>query len=128
MDKKFLFILAHASKKPIEAMGLMRIAANMKAFDESCTVDFFLIDEAVLLAKKGYADTITLTMEGQTVVIGELLKTLIDDFQVKFYVCPAFMPMFGVTKEDLIGNVEMRPSSHLGELLLEGYIPFSLNI
>ncbi len=125
--KKFIFILSHASKNPIEAMGLMRIAANMKAFNSDATVDFFFVDEAVLLAKRGYAETITMQMEGQIVSIGELMNTLID-FNVKFFVCPAFMPAFGVTKEDLIENAEIKPSSHLGELLLEGRIPFSLNL
>ncbi len=126
--KKFLFILSHASKNPIEAVGLMRIATNMKAFDENCEIDFFLIDEAVLIAKKGFADTITVQLEGQTVSVGELMNTLIKDFNVKFYVCPAFMPAFGIRKEDLIENIEIKPSSHLGELLLEGRIPFSLNL
>ena len=126
--KKFLFILSHASKNPIEAVGLMRIATNMKAFDENCEIDFFLIDEAVLIAKKGFADTITVQLEGQTVSVGELMNTLIKDFKVKFYVCPAFMPAFGIRKEDLIENIEIKPSSHLGELLLEGRIPFSLNL
>ena len=126
--KKFLFILSHASKNPVEAVGLMRIATNMKAFDENCEIDFFLIDEAVLIAKKGFAETITVELEGQTVSVGELMSTLIKDFKVKFYVCPAFMPAFGIRKEDLIENIEIKPSSHLGELLLEGRIPFSLNL
>jgi len=127
-NKKFIFILSRASKNPIEAVGLMRIAANMKTFDESCEIDFFLIDEAVLIAKKGFAETITVQIEEQTISLGELLNTLIGDFKVKFYVCPMFMPAFGVKKEDLIENAEIKPSSHLGELLLEGRIPFSLSL
>jgi peroxiredoxin family protein len=64
-------------------------------------------------------------MEGKQVNVGELLEA-INEMEVKFYVCQAFMPGFGVQKEDLIENAEVRSSSYLGELLLHGYIPFSL--
>jgi hypothetical protein len=33
-----------------------------------------------------------------------------------------------MTKGDLIGNAEEKSSAYLGELLLNGYIPFSLNV
>ena len=64
-------------------------------------------------------------MEGKQVNVGEMLET-ISELEVKFYVYQAFMPGFGVTKEDLIENAEIRSSSYLGALLLKGYIPFSL--
>jgi hypothetical protein len=38
------------------------------------------------------------------------------------------MPLHGVEKENLIGNAEVKSSSYLGELLLAGYIPFSLTM
>ncbi|TAN40656.1 MAG: hypothetical protein EPN25_06920 [Nitrospirae bacterium] len=129
MDKKkFIFVLSHSTEKPIEVIGLMKIALNMKAFDDSVALDFFLIGGGVQLAKKGIAESISMEMEGQKIVVADMLNTLIDDFKVKFYVCHAFMPAFGISKDDLIRNTEVKASSFLGELLLEGYQPFQLNI
>lgn len=59
--------------------------------------------------------------------LGEMMDML-KEFGVKFYVCQAFMPGFRMTSEDLIENAEEKSSAYLGELLLNGYIPFSLNI
>jgi len=125
--KKYVFILSHAATNPMEVIGFMKIASNMKAFDDSIVLDFFLIGEGVQLAKKGVARTISMEMEGKQVNVGELLD-LISDFGTKFYVCHGFMPGYGVTKEDLIDNAEVKSSSYLGELLLAGYIPFSLSM
>ncbi len=125
--KKYLFTLSHATTNPMEVIGLMKIASNIKAFDDSAEVVFFLIGEGVQLAKKGVAGTISMEMEGKQVNVGELLE-LLSEFDVKFYVCQAFMPGYGVTKEDLIENAEVKSSSYLGELLLAGYIPFSLSM
>lgn len=125
--KKFLFTLSHATTNPMEVIGLMKIASNIKAFDDSAEVVFFLIGEGVQLAKKGVANTISMELEGKQVNVGELLE-LLGEFDVKFYVCHAFMPGYGVTKEALIDIAEVKSSSYLGELLLAGYIPFSLNM
>ena len=123
--KKYVFILSHATTNPMEVIGLMKIASNMKAFDENVVLDFFLIGEGVQLAKKGVAKNISMEMEGKLVNVGEILDTL-SELEVKFYVCHGFMPGFGVAKEDLIENAVVKSSSYLGELLLHGYIPFSL--
>jgi len=123
--KKYIFILSHTTTSPMEVLGLLKIASNMKAFDDTITLHFFLIGEGVQLAKKGMAKTISMEMEGKQVNVGELLE-VISELEVKFYVCHAFMPGFGVTQEDLIENAEVKSSSYLGELLLEGYTPFSL--
>ena len=129
MDKKkWIFLLSHATESSLEAIILMKVAINMKAFDDEAEIDFFLMGEGVQLAKKEMADTISMELEGQKVVVGEMLKTLIEDFGVKFYVCHAFMPSYGMTKDDLIDNVEVKSSSYLGELFLDGRTPFSVNI
>ena len=125
--KKYIFMLSHATTNPMEVIGLMKIASNMKAFDDSIVLDFFLLGEGVQLAKKGVANNISMEMEGKQVNVGELLE-MISDFGVKFYVCHGFMPGYGMTKEVLIENAEVKSSSYLGELLLAGYIPLSLNI
>ena len=123
--KKYLFTLSHSSSNPIEVVVYMKIASNIKAFDDSAEVVFFLVGEGVELAKKGVAETMSLELEGKQVNVGELLE-LLGEFEVKFYVCHAFMPGHGVTTENLIESAEVKSSSYLGELLLEGYIPFSL--
>ncbi|MEJ2695879.1 MAG: DsrE family protein [Candidatus Sulfobium sp.] len=129
MDKKkWIFLLSHATESPLEAIVLMKVAVNMKAFDDEAEIDFFLMGEGVQLAKKGMADTISMELEGQKVVVGEMLKTLTEDFGVKFYVCHAFMPSYGMTKDDLIENMEVKSSSYLGELFLDGRTPFSVNL
>jgi predicted peroxiredoxin len=123
--KKFLFTLSHATTNPMEVIGLMKIASNIKAFDDNAEVVFFLIGEGVQLAKKGVAGTISMELEGKQVNVGEMLDLLLE-FEVKIYVCHAFMPGYGVTNESLIESAEVKSSSYLGELLLAGYVPFSL--
>ena len=125
--KKYLFTLSHATSNPTEVIVLMKIASNIKAFDDSAEVVFFLVGEGVQLAKKGVAETMSMELEGKQVNVGELLE-LLGEFDVKFYVCHAFMPDYGVTNENLIENAEVKSSSYLGELLLAGYVPFSLNM
>jgi predicted peroxiredoxin len=125
--KKYLFTLSHTASNPAEIVVLMKIASNIKAFDDSAEVAFFLVGEGVELAKKGVAESISMELEGKKVNVGELLE-LLGEFDVKFYVCHAFMPEHGMSPEDLIPNAEPKSSSYLGELLLSGYIPFSLNM
>lgn len=116
-DKKFVFILNHSYDKPDVAAGAMQLATNMKAFD--IELDFFLINEGVLLAKKGVAESITWQKKDGFSPISELLDTLINDFDVKFYVCASCVKPYGLEGAELIKNAEIKPGSFLGELLLE---------
>ena len=127
MAKKFLFTISHATSSPLEAIGILKIASNMKAFDEDAEIVVFLLGEGVELARKGVASGISMQLEGATTNVGELIEMAVD-IGIKFYVCHAFMPGFGVVKEDLIEGAEPKSSSYLGELLLDGYAPFSLSI
>lgn len=126
-DKKFVFTIAHVTSNPIEVLGIMKIASNIKAFSDEAEIAIFLIGEGVELAKKGVVEGMTVEFEGKPVNFGEMLELLVD-FGVKFYVCHAFMPGHGVTQENMIEGAEIKSSSYLGELLLKGYIPFSLSI
>jgi len=126
-DKKFVFTLSHATTNPIELLGIMKIASNMKAFSDEAEIVIFLIGEGVQLARKGVVENISIEFEGKQVNFGEMLELLID-FGVKFYVCHAFMPGYGLTQENMIEGAEIKASSYLGELLLQGYVPFSLSI
>lgn len=127
MSGKYLFTLSHATTNPMEVIGIFKIVSNMKAFDDSIEVAVFLLGEGVQLAKKGVAGTISMEMEGKPVNVGELLEMVLE-LDVKFYVCHAFMPGFGVEKGDLIEGAEPKSSAYLGELLLDGYIPFTLSM
>lgn len=122
--KKFIFVLSHATERPVEVIVMMKTATNMKAFDDEIELDFFLMGEGIQLAKKGIAETISMELEGQKVVVSDMLNTLTQDFNVKFFVCHAFMPLYGMSKDDLIENAELKSSSYLGELMLDGRVPF----
>jgi predicted peroxiredoxin len=126
-DKKFVFTIAHVTSNPIEVLGIMKIASNIKAFSDEAEIAIFLIGEGVELAKKGVVENMSIEFEGKPVNFGEMLEMLID-FDVKFYVCHAFMPGVGLTQENMIDGMEIKSSSYLGELLLKGYIPFSLSL
>ncbi len=127
MKKKYLFTISHATTNPMEVIGIFKIASNMMAFDDSIDIVIFLLGEGVQLAKKGVAGKISMEMEGKPVNVGELMEMVLE-LGVTFYVCHAFMPGFGVEKEDLIEGTEPKSSAYLGELLLDGYVPFSLSM
>jgi predicted peroxiredoxin len=127
MATKFLFTISHSASSPMEAIGILKISSNIKAFEDDAEIVVFLLGEGVQLAKKGVGGSISMELEGAVANVGELLEMAVE-MGIKFYVCHAFMPGFGVTKEDLIEGAEPKSSSYLGELLLEGYTPFSLSI
>jgi predicted peroxiredoxin len=114
---KFVFIITHSHDRPDEVAGALQIAANMRAFDTE--VDFFLMNEGALLGKKGYADTLLGQSKGQFSPIHELLKTHLEDFEAKFYVCEACAKYYELTEDVLIDNAEIKTGSFLGEMLLE---------
>ena len=116
-DKKFVFILNHSFDKPDTAAGALQLAANMKAFDTE--LDFFLINEGVLIAKKGFAESITWQKKDGFSPIYKLLNTLTEDFGVKFYICASCVKAYGLDGAELIRNAEIKPGSYLGELLME---------
>jgi len=118
-------VLSHATSNPMEVIVMLKIISNMKAFDDEAEIAVFLVGEGVQLAKKGMGKTITMELEGNQVNVGDLLD-MMPEFNVKFYVCHAFMPLFSVAKEELIEGAEMKGSSYLGELLLAGYTPFPM--
>ena len=127
MAKKYLFTISHSTSSPIEAIGILKIASNMKVYEDDADIAVFLLGEGVQLAKKSVASSISMELEGTTANVGELMEMAVET-GIKFYVCHAFMPGFGVAHGDLMEGAEAKSSSYLGELLLEGYVPFSLSI
>lgn len=125
MAKKFLFTISHAASNPLEAVGILKIASNIKAFDDEAEAVVFLLGEGAQLGKKDVASRISVGLEGNTANLGELLEMAIE-VGIKFYVCHAFLP--DVKQEELLEGVGIKSSANIGELLLEGYVPFSINI
>ncbi|MBI5640686.1 MAG: DsrE family protein [Nitrospirae bacterium] len=115
--KKFIFIVNHSFDDPDKAAGALQLAVNMKAFD--IDLDFFLINEGVLLAKKGFAETITWQKKDGFSPIHQLLRTLTEDFDVHFYICASCVKPYGLEGTELIRNAMPKPGSYLGELLLD---------
>ena len=116
-QKKFVFVLTSSYDRPDVMAGAMQLAVNMKAFDAE--VDFFLMDKAALLAKKGFAETLVWQAEDEFSPIAELIKTLTEDFDVKFYICASCVKHYGLDDAEKIPNSEAKPGSFLGEMLME---------
>jgi predicted peroxiredoxin len=125
MAKKFLFTISHATSSPLEAIGILKVASNMKAYEDDAEIAIFLLGEGAQLAKKGVARTISRELEGAIANVGELIEMALE-IGIKISVCHAFMP--GVKQEDLLEGVRIQSSSNIGELLLDGYVPFSISI
>jgi predicted peroxiredoxin len=125
MAKKFLFTISHATSSPLEAIGILKVASNMKAYDDDAEIAIFLLGEGAQLAKKGVARTISMELEGAIANVGELIEMAIE-IGIKISVCHAFMP--GAKQEDLLEGVQIQSSSNIGELMLDGYVPFSISI
>jgi predicted peroxiredoxin len=115
-EKKFVFILTHSYDDPDIVAGAMQLATNMKAFDME--LDFFLMEKGVLLAKKGFAETLTWQKKDEFSPVAELLRTL-QDFGVRFYICASCVKHYGLDKVELIEGSEVRPGSFLAEVLQE---------
>jgi len=126
MSKKFLFTISHSTSSPMEAIAILKIASNMKAFEDDAEIVIFLLGEGVQLAKKSVAASISMELEGSTANVGEMLEMAVE-IGIKVYVCHGFMPGFGVAAADLMEGTVAKSSANLGELLLEGYVPFSLS-
>ncbi len=116
-EKKFVFIITGSYDNPDKAAGAMQLAANMKALD--IELDFFLMDKGALLAKKGFAESLTWQKKDEFSPIADLMNTLIQDFGVKFYICASCIKHYGLDKAELVPNSEAKPGSFLGEMLLE---------
>ncbi len=115
-EKKFVFILTHSYDDPDIVAGAMQLATNMKAFDME--LDFFLMEKGGLLAKKGFAETLTWQKKDEFSPVAELLRTL-QDFGGRFYICASCVKHYGLDKVELIEGSEVRPGSFLAEGLQE---------
>ena len=117
-DKKFVFILTTSESRPDLPAGALQLATNMKAND--AVLDIFLMDEAALLAKPGYAEELAARQKpGGFSPAHTLLTTLVEDFGVKLYVCASCVKPSGLDPKNLAFGAVVMPGSFLGELLME---------
>jgi predicted peroxiredoxin len=117
-DKKFIFILTTAESRPDLPAGALQLATNMKANDAA--LDVFLMDEAALLAKPGYAEALAARQKpGGFSPAHTLLKTLAEDFGVRLFVCASCVKSNGLDPKNLAFGAVVMPGSYLGELLME---------
>jgi predicted peroxiredoxin len=116
-EKKFVFIITHSYDNPDKVAGALQLATNMKALD--IPLDFFLMDRGSLLAKKGFAESLTWQTKDEFSPIADLMKTLIEDFDVKFYICASCVKHYELDKVERIPNSEPKPGAFLADMLRE---------
>ncbi len=116
-EKKFVFIITHSYDNPDKVAGALQLATNMRALD--IPLDIFLMDRGVLLAKKGFAETLTWQKKDEFSPVADLLKTLTEDFDVKLYICASCVKHYELDKVELLKNAEIKPGTFLAEMLLE---------
>jgi len=114
-NKEFVFIITHSFDKIEKAAGALQLAANLAAFDAK--VDFFLMNEGTFLARKGFAES--MTWQKAFSPVAGLIKSLVEDFDCKFYICASCVKPYGLEGTEWIKNAEVKPGSYLGELLMK---------
>ncbi len=114
-NKEFIFILTHSYDAIERSAGALQLATNMAAFDAK--IDFFLMNEGVHLARNGFAESVV--WQKSFSPVAELMKSLIEDFGCRFYVCASCVKPYGLEGAELIKNAEIKPGSYLGELLMQ---------
>jgi predicted peroxiredoxin len=117
-EKKFVFILMTSESRPDVPAGALQLATNMQALDAE--VALFLMDEGALLAKPGYAEALAARQKpGGFSPAHALLKTLVEDFGVKVYVCASCVKPNGLDPANLAYGAQVKAGSFLGEMLTE---------
>jgi predicted peroxiredoxin len=118
VDKKFVFILTTSETRPDVPAGALQLATNMKAFDAE--IDLFLMDEGALLAKPGYAEALAARQKPNGFSpVHTLLRTLVDDFGVRVFVCASCVKPNDLDPANLAFGAVVKPGSFLGEMLME---------
>ncbi len=111
MDDRILIIMTSGPDTPRRCATPFFMATIAAAMDYDVSM-FFTIDGSLLL-KKGLADTI-FPKEGGRAAGGFLQDAL--DAGVKFKACTASMELHGLTKDDLIDDVEMVGGASMWEM------------
>jgi predicted peroxiredoxin len=110
-NKEFVFVITHS----YDAMGTggdsAQLATNMMALMRRL-ISF--MNEGVHLAHKGFVESVT-WQKGFSPV-ADLMKSLVEDFDCKFYICASCVKPYGLEGAEWIKNAEVKPGSYLGEL------------
>ena len=114
-NKEFVFILTHSYDAIERSAAALQLATNMAAFD--ARIDFFLINEGVHLARKGFAESVS--WQHGFSPVADLMKSLIEEFDCKFYICASCVKPYGLEGAELVKNSEVKPGSFLGEMLMK---------
>ena len=114
-NKEFVFIITHSFDKNEKAAGALQLAANMAAF--GAWVDFFLMNEGALLAKKGFAESVS--WQKTFSPVGDPVRSLVEDFDCWFFVCASCVKPYGLEGAERIKNAKVKPGSYLGELQMK---------
>jgi predicted peroxiredoxin len=116
-EKKFVFILTTSETRPDVPAGALQLATNMKAFDAE--IDLFLMDEGALLVRPGYAETLAARQKPDGFSpVHTLLKTLVEDFGVRVFVCASCVKPNKLDPANLAFGATIKPGSFLGEMLM----------
>lgn len=71
------------------------------------------------MAKKGFAESLTWQKKDEFSSVADLMKTLIEDFQVRFYICASCVNHYDLDKVERIPHSEVKPGAFLADMLLE---------
>ncbi len=115
VNKEFVFILRTLYNAIEKAAGALQLAVNMAAFDAK--IDSFLMNVGAFLAKKGFAESVTYQKAFSPVA--ELIQSLVEDFNCKFYLCASCVKPYGLEGAEFSKNAEVKPGTYLGELLMK---------
>lgn len=93
MEKKeFVFIQTPSCDAIERSAGVLQLAANMAVIDG--TTAFFLMNEGVRLARKGFAESII--WQKNVSQVATLMTSLPEEFDSKFFVCASYVKPNGV--------------------------------
>jgi predicted peroxiredoxin len=113
MEKKFVMIITHATDNSLRASSALTVANAIKTLDSDLVV--FLMNEGVLLAKKGVAEKIN----HPNFSPAKELLTKLQEEGVNFYLCGNCARAFQVEEKDLIEGAQIAGAVTLAGFMTE---------
>ncbi|PIP42729.1 MAG: hypothetical protein COX17_10970 [Deltaproteobacteria bacterium CG23_combo_of_CG06-09_8_20_14_all_60_8] len=101
MDKKFLFIITHATDDQERGNAAIAFAASLLSDDADLVI--FFIFQGAMFAKKGVAETIA----GRNFAPVRDLFPMLLEAKVPMYVCGACAKTYNITEEDLVDGIKI---------------------
>jgi uncharacterized protein involved in oxidation of intracellular sulfur len=110
MNDKLLIILSHGTDNPNKSTRALHLAKVAR--ENGKDVKIFLLDDGVLIAKKGVTDN----LRSATGDIAADLMTFLEDFEVPIYACTPCAKARFLTDADLVKNASMQTGATLIKL------------